>query len=92
MAQNANAAAEAQVAAIAQGPAQNANVTAEAQAEAIVQGAVNAENNAATIATLRPFQRFFHTIVGLTRTQCISVASDAYEDFMDFENIHWDNI
>ena len=89
MAQNANTSAAVQAAEIAQGAEYNANVAAAAQAAAIVQGLVNAENNAIAIAALSPIQRVFHTIVVLTRIQCVAVASDGYKYFMDFEKIQW---
>ena len=90
MKQNAAVSASAQTLAISQGGAKNANTSA--QAAATVQGLVNAENNAAAILASIPLQIVFHTIVGLTRTQCAAVAADGYEDFMEFENMQWDSI
>ena len=92
MAQNANTVEKFHAAAISQGSSQNLNVAEAAQVEEIVQGSVNAENNAAAIATLIPLQRLLHTIVGLTRKKCASMEADGYEDFMEFENMQWDNI
>ena len=80
MAQNANTSAADQVAAISQGAAQNVNVSAAAQASSIFQGLVNEENSSASIAALSSLQRAPHTIVGLTRTQCVAVAAYEYEN------------
>ena len=92
MAQNANRLASSQAEEITQGAAQNANVAAVDQAEEIIQRLENAANNAAAVVALSPIQRVLHTIVVLTRTQCVAVVSDGYKDFMDFENIQWDSI
>ena len=54
MEQNTNTAAASQAAATTQGEAQNKNLSEAAQAAEIFQGLVNAENNAADIAALRP--------------------------------------
>ena len=74
MAKNANTVEASQAAAITQGEAKNTNVSAAAQAAEIFQGLVNAENNAADIAALRPIQKVLHTITGLTWTQCVAVS------------------
>ena len=90
MSQNADAASSTEALAMAQGASHNSN--SAAQASAIFQGVVNVENNNAEIAWLIPLQRFLNAIVGLTPKECVAVAADWYEYFMDFENIQWDNI
>ena len=92
MAHNVNIEAASLAEAITQGAAHNENLAIAAQATAIIQGVVNTENNAAAIAALIPLQRVLHTIVGLNRTQFLDVSADGYEDFVDFENMQWDNI
>ena len=87
MAQNKNTAELAHAAEITQGSSHNANVTESAQESPIFQGVVHVENNAASITELIPLQRVLHTILGINQTQCIDVAYDGYEDFMEFENM-----
>ena len=70
----------------------NAHTESVSQEAEIVQGVVNAENNTSGIAAFIPLQRVLHTIFGLTWAQCVAVAADGYEDFMDFENIQSGNI
>ena len=79
MAHKSNAESASQAAEITQVEAQNTNVAAESQTEEIFQGVLNAENKTADIVELRPLQRVLHTIVGLTWTQCLDVATDGYE-------------
>ena len=42
--------------------------------------------------SLIPPQRVLHTIVRITRTQCVAVAANEYEELVECENIQWDNI
>ena len=90
MAHNKNASEASYTAEIEQGLEKNEN--AAAKSESIVQGVVNEENNASDIKAQIPLQRVLHTIVGLTRTQCVTAAADGYEDFTDFDNLQWDSI
>ena len=92
MKQNENTPAAYQVTIITQGAAHNTNEAAADQSSAIVQEVVNAKNNSAAIVALIPLQIFLHIVVVLTHTQCVSVAADGYEDFMEFENMQWDSI
>ena len=88
--QNAITAVESQAEETTQGAAHDINKAA--QAASIVQVLVKAKNNSAAIVALSPLRRVLHTIFGLTRTQCATVAADGYEDFTDFENMQWDSI
>ena len=45
-----------------------------------------------SILELIPIQRVLHATVGLNRTQCVAVAADGYEDFMEFQKMQWDRI